>query len=653
VIEFRDVSIHFGAQDVLEQVRLRIGEGERVGIVGPNGAGKSTLFSLIVGEQSPYRGEVFVATGRLGYVRQQLPAAADDRSLLDFVCEGVGDVRQTELRIHEIEHELAGSPPEEDRARLLRELGELETRFDHLGGYALRSRSEAALCGLGFQPSRLGEPLAAFSGGWRMRAELARCLVGSPDALLLDEPSNYLDLPAVEWLQRFLKEFPGTLLLISHDRFLLQTLTDVTVEVAGGAVTRYPGGYAYYMRERERRRDSQSAAFRNQERKREHLERFIDRFRAKNTKATQVQSRIKALERMETVDAPVGRVVGAPIRVPPPPHCGHEILRLEDAGLSYDGAVWVLKNVDLRVERGDRTALVGYNGMGKTTLLRVMSGVRPPSAGKRVLGHKVVVGYQSQEFSETIPPERSVLEVVAQAAAGVSNSDIRSILGSFGFRDDAVLKPAGVLSGGEKIRLAFARLFVNPPNFLLLDEPTTHLDMDGREALERALGDYEGTVCFVSHDIAFVRKVATSIIELGAEGVRRFPGGYDYYREKSAGAAAAAPRPSPAALGPARRTTDRAEARRERAQARHELHALTRDLKKTVAEAERRIERLEREKERLLASLNVPGAGTDFEGLSRRLKDTQAAIDAETALWEDAAGQIDALHRTKPDADEG
>lgn len=637
MLEFQDISIHFGSQEVLRNVQLRINPGEHVGIVGPNGAGKSTLFGLITGEISPYRGKCVVPNGhRIGYVRQHLPDAASQTPLVDFACEGVPELLKIEQRIHKIEHDLHEAAGEE-RERLLRRLGKLQSDFEHLGGYNIRSRAEATLCGLGFRAEALHNPLQSFSGGWRMRAELARALVGHPDTLLLDEPSNYLDVPAVEWLQRFLREFQGTLMLISHDRYLLKSLTNITIEVAGGLVTRYPGGLAFYAEERERRHRTFAAATRNQDRKREQLERFITRFRATSTKAAQVQSRIKELEKLEAIDSPIVTRNTASIRIAKPPHCGAEILRLENAGLTYDANHWVLRGLDFRIERGDRIALVGYNGMGKTTLLRIMAGQREPSEGRVVLGHKVKIGYQSQEFAETMSPERSVFDIVAAQSAEASSGDVRSILGGFGFVGDAVSKPSGVLSGGERIRLAFARLFVNPPNVLLLDEPTTHLDIDGRETLEKALDDYAGTVCFVSHDIDFVRRIATRIVALDETGVTRYAGGYDYYLEKRN---EGSPNTTSARNNDATGGRGK-ENRRERAEQRKQRTKATRGLKRQLAATEAEVDALEQERNTLAENLAQRAEAVDFAEINKRLQEIHSSLDRLTRQWERIAYELE------------
>ncbi|MBR0055731.1 MAG: ABC-F family ATP-binding cassette domain-containing protein, partial [Kiritimatiellae bacterium] len=575
-----DISVHFGVQDVLEHVSLRISPGERVGIVGPNGAGKSTLFRLILGDLEPDHGAVRIRSGvAIGHASQHPEAASADEPLLAFAMRGVPRFHEMEARIAAIQRELdamaSSSPPAprlegcapgeaggsaaalpggDGRAapgrkeRLLAELGRAQSEFEHAGGFALETRIKEALGGLGFAAASFLNPFNSFSGGWRMRAELARILASRPEILLLDEPSNYLDLPAVEWLQRFLRAYDGTLLIISHDRYLLRSLTRTTVEVDGGAVTRYPGDFDYYMRTRDERWATLVAAKANQDRRRAEMERFIERFRAQATKASQAQSKMKQLEKMEDIVLPKRLSSAGRMRLAPAPHAGAELVRLEDATFSYaPDSPPVIKDLTLRVCRGDRVGVVGFNGMGKTTLLRLLAGTREPTAGRRVEGYHVEIGYQSQEFAETIDPAVTVLGFAKRCAPGKPEKDLRSMLGGFGFSAGDIDKQAGVLSGGEKIRLAFFALFAKPRNFLLLDEPTTHLDLEGRRSLEDALRKYDGTICFVSHDVEFVRAIATSILWLSPGGVRHFPGNYDDFRDWLSRQGAAVPDPAPAA----------------------------------------------------------------------------------------------------------
>ena len=647
MVEFRDISVRYGIQEVLQSVSFRVNKGERVGIVGPNGSGKSTLFRLIMGQAHPDNGKVIIEESpRIGHIRQHLQADNDSETLLEYALRGIPGLFEMEERIHTLERELRQSGDDTRRASLLRQIGELQSEFEHLGGYEIEARVKASLGGLGFATESFDLPFASFSGGWQMRAELSRVLASKPDLLLLDEPSNYLDLPAVDWLQRFLKVFDGTLMLISHDRYLLQTLTSITVEVDANTATRYNGDLDYYLREREIRYANLLAAKQNQDRRKEQLERFVERFKAKATKASQAQSRMKMLERLEDeeIRLPKRSLAAAHLRIPEAPHAGSEIFRMENVDFSYDGRRNVLSAVNLSIGRGEKIAIVGYNGMGKTTLLRLMAGTREPTAGTAVPGHKVCPGYLSQEFSETIPPDISVYECAKRSAPDATDKVLRTNLAGFGFGPDDIHKQAGVLSGGEKIRLAFLRLFLNPPNFMLLDEPTTHLDLEGRDTLEKAVRDYTGTVCLVSHDIQFVRNTATSILEITPSGVRRFPGGYDYYKEKTAcEALGSGTSDEEGAQNDKKRNMTSKELRQARARERAKWQPQIKALKSKVDKAERRIAELEQELEELSGELFNPTPDTDFAAVNKRLKYVQDQIAIFTEEWERDAEELEEL----------
>ncbi|MEN7972575.1 MAG: ABC-F family ATP-binding cassette domain-containing protein [Verrucomicrobiota bacterium] len=632
MIDFIQVSKAFGAQEVLKAVTFRISAGERIGIVGPNGAGKSTIFGLIGNDIEADKGDVVLPKNiRIGYLHQQLNPHAVDQNLLEYTEDSIPELKTIPARIHELELRMEGLGSSE-RERVLRQIGELQHEFEHLGGYEMRSRAEAALCGLGFKVEEFDKPFTSFSGGWQMRAELARTLIANPDLLMLDEPSNYLDLPAVEWLQKFLRGYDGTMLLISHDRYLLRSLATITLEIAGGNTTRYQGGYDYYLKEREARIHHQIAAKKNQDREREQIESFIRRFRAKSTKASQVQSRIKQLEKMETIEAPAVVSSLSKIRIGEPPHSGHEIVRLEQSGITYDQQRWIFRDLDVSINRGEKVALVGYNGMGKTTLLRTLAGQLVPSAGKRVLGHKVVVGYQSQDFAETMPPEKSIFHIVKEQNPIASEGDVRSLLGGFGFSGDSIQKKCEVLSGGEKIRLAFARLFINPPNFLLLDEPTTHLDVDGREALEIALKNYKGAVCVVSHDVTFVRNIAEHIIAIDESGVSRFPGGYDYFLQKQEEQGAGG-----VEQGAFEAKTLKPETQNLKLQ--RKARAQQREAEKALRKIEKQIDRLT-EEQSVLTEEMMSRRDADFASINARLAKIQSEISALESQWEETAESI-------------
>lgn len=652
MIQFANVSKGYGPQQVLDQVSFTIHPGERIGIVGPNGAGKSTIFQILTGQIGPDRGEVSVPGSlRLGHVRQQLQTHRTEGSLLEYSENALPELHRIESELAELEHRLA-EPDERGNERLLRRLGELQTEFEHLGGYELRNRAEATLCGLGFAPERLHDPFRSFSGGWQIRAELSRTLVSLPDVLLLDEPTNYLDVPAVEWLQDYLRGYSGTLVLISHDRYLLNSLTEVTFEVSGGQVTRYPGNYAEYLNLREARHRQLAAARANYDRKKEQLERFVERFKAKATKATQAQSRMKMLAKLEEVEVPQMALKPPRIRLPKPPRSGDEVIRAEHLSFAYHEPDWVLRDVELRLERGERAAIVGLNGTGKTTLLRLLAGRLKPQRGKCTLGYNVELGYQAQDFTDVMDPTATVFATARRTAVNHSDNEVRDLLGGFGFSGAAIEKQVQVLSGGEKVRLGLARLLLQPCNFLILDEPTTHLDIQAREALEEALKDYEGTLCLVSHDIEFVRHVATTVYAVGHGTVTKFYGNYDYYREKLAAGKNSPPSPSPSAPAPVAESaaTESPEARRERkrqeAQARQEFARARKPIEVRIEEAEGRIERLETERGQLHEQLASAAPDVDFAKVSRRLGQVNQELERWTEAWESASLELESLRET-------
>lgn len=641
MINFKRVTKFFGAQQVLRDVTFSINAGERVGVVGPNGAGKSTVFNLLTGDISPDDGSVSIPSGcRIGYMQQQIGMDKSSDTILEYAEGGVPDLISIQRQMESVEKKLADSsivPAEKERA--LRLLGDLQTKFEAMHGYSVRHRAEISLSGLGFSDEDMQKPFREFSGGWQMRAELVRVLIADPAVLLLDEPSNYLDIPAVEWLQKFLSSFPGTLVLISHDRFLLNTLTTVTLEIANAEATRYAGNYDFYITDRVLRYEQRIAASKNQGRKKEQAERFIERFRAKNTKASAVQSRIKMLEKMDDIEIPKPIVSKGSIRLPAPVRSGQEVVRVENCGVTYDNKRWVLRNIDFRIERGDKIALVGLNGLGKTTLLRVLAGRLNPAEGRRMVGHKVFEGYQSQEFADTMSNDLSVYETVRGVSSGASDQAVRSMLGGFGFTGADVDKNVAVLSGGEKVRLAFAKMLINPPNFLLLDEPTTHLDIAAREALEFALREFEGTICFVSHDIEFVRNVATTIVAMTPPGITKYYGGYDYYHEKTTAVAVQTEKEKKHKIVPSERKSER----RERAEVVQKYSKLRKELQHQIRRVERRIEEQEEQQKKLLEQMT--GEGINYEEVNRSLKEVQQKLTDYNFRWEAFAIEMDELER--------
>ena len=671
MLDFKGISVHYGHQDVLTNVTFRVNKGDRIGVVGPNGSGKSTLFKIVLGEMSTDSGELIIENNpRIGWTRQNPEPDTPDETLLEYSLRGIPGLSEMEAEMAELETDLT------DPVKMKR-YGELQTKFEHLGGYDIETRVKIALGGLGFTTEEFTKPFKSFSGGWRMRAELSRVLASKPDLLLLDEPSNYLDLPAVDWLQKFLKQYDGTLMLISHDRFLLRTLTDIIVEVDAGTATRYEGNLDWYLNEREVRYQHLKAAKENQDHHREQLQRFVDRFRAQATKAAQAQSRQKLIDKIdeERIVLPKRYTNSGRLRLAEPPPSGIEMFRCEGLGFSYDlvpppvsGAAspsvhpkFVFRGLEFNVSRGDKVALIGYNGLGKTTLMRIIAGARQPTEGKAVLGHNVVPGYLSQEFAETIPPDVSVYRIAKNAwdaKGGGPEKIFRNQLGAFGFDENDVEKPSGVLSGGEKIRLAFLRLFLTAPNFLLLDEPTTHLDLDGRRLLQEALQKYSGTILLVSHDIDFVRAVATSIIEITREGINQYPGGYDYYCEKKAEREKESLKGSTGSKGlkgessqtsqtfptsQTSQTLSSKELRQQRAAERAKIAPKVKELKKRIETAEQKIDELQKALDEASAELFNPTPTTNFAEVNRLVRTLQFEIDRYTADWEEATTELDVL----------
>jgi len=639
MIDFKDVSKFYSGDAILDKVTFRINPGDRVGVVGPNGAGKSTIFSLISGDIEPDKGEVLLPKNmRIGLLKQHLPDSEVARTLLEFTADAIPELKTMHQSLHDLEHKLhTGIDDDAMLASCLKLHGELQSQIEHLGAYQLKSDAAEALSNLGFGEDRFGQPLSSFSGGWRMRAALARVLIARPDILLLDEPSNYLDIPAVEWLCRFLKSFPGTLLLISHDRFLLRKLASVTMEVNSGKVTRYAGDYDYYRTERENRLRILEAEKRNVDRKKEHLERVIDRFRAKSSKAAQAKSWQKALDKIDDVELPDNINYSGAIRFPDPPPGGTEAARLENITFGYTPEKHIFENVSLSIDAGDKLAFIGYNGMGKTTLLKLLVGSLKPQSGRVVIGHRSVVGYQSQEFADLLVPEQTVYDTVRGALpAGASPANLMNVLGSFGFSGEAADKRCKVLSGGEKIRLLFARIFVNPPNLLILDEPTTHLDIAARELLQEAIRNFAGTVCVVSHDIEFVRNTATAIIAMEVGGIRKYFGNYDYYLEKAA------------VLNPARAEAPSVNSalakdrRRARAQARAALAEDKIKAEKLVKSLEDKLQKLETRQAELIAVLGGDSK-VDFAETNKELTTIQLAIERTVEEWERAAVTLEEI----------
>jgi ATP-binding cassette, subfamily F, member 3 len=544
VISVEDISKSFGGQLLFRDLSWRIAERERIGLVGPNGAGKTTLCRILAGLEEPDVGRVSRPRATtVGYLAQEA-AAGGEGSVLAEALAGFADVWALEREMEDAATALATTPTESLMARY----GDLQHRFETLGGYRLENQARAILSGLGFRPDELTRPVVEFSGGWRMRAALARLLLLAPSLLLLDEPTNHLDLESLGWLENFLADYAGTVVVVSHDRYFLNRMVTSIAELSAAGLTVYEGDYDDYLVERDARHALLEARARNQAKRIEEIERFIERFRYQATKARQVQSRIKMLERVERIEVPTAaRQIH--FKFPEPPRTGRRVAALTGVHKAYGDNV-VYAGVDFAVERGQRVALVGENGAGKSTLLKILAGVLPFERGERTLGAHVAVHYYAQHQLDALTPANTVLEEIIAAAPGLPHTRLRAILGAFLFSGDAVDKPVSVLSGGEKARLALGKMLVRPAALLCLDEPTNHLDLASREVLEAALATFAGTIVFISHDRYFINRIATEVTHVHHGRLTHYLGGYDdYVRGASGGVADGSAAPVDAARG--------------------------------------------------------------------------------------------------------
>jgi len=595
----------FAARTLFEDATLQVNRGDRIGLVGPNGAGKSTLFALALGQDTADEGEVRLERGAtIGHLPQETAPVGEETVL-----------------------QLATSIPQE--------------AADFLG-HELEPKAKQILAGLAFRERDFDRPAKAMSGGWVMRAYLARLLVQQPDLLLLDEPTNHLDLEALQWFQNYLKTYPGAILLISHDRDFLNQLVGSIVEIRQMQLIRYRGNYNDYLVQREANEAQLLAAYKNQQKKIEQLQEFANRFRAKASKATQAQAKLKQIARMDKIEAPVADAKGIKFHFPQPPRSGHRVITLTDIHHAY-GETVVYRGMEFEAERGQRIVLVGPNGAGKSTLLKLLAGVLPVQAGKRELGLNVRVGYYAQYRVEMLRAERTVLEEGMDNPQRLGEEFVRTVLGSFLFRGDDVFKPVGVLSGGEKSRLALVKLLLDPPNLLLMDEPTTHLDMASIDALIGALEQYSGTLIFISHDVYFIRQLAKHVLHVDSGKLTHYHGDYQYYLDKSAKLApvvTAKPTPSPTA-----KPTIREQKRRD-SETRQARGREYREAKKLVDTLEAEITRLEKIQFELAAELELPETyekpGRAVE-VNRQLTGIAESLARAEQEWEEAESKLASL----------
>ncbi len=643
MLTLSEISKSFGGRTLFSDVSLQVNRGDRIGLVGPNGAGKSTLFSLILQTDTPDDGQVNFERGiTLGFLPQE-SAPAGDETVVELATAITPDFIEVsrKLKAWDTTHPDDIDPHDD-----------VHDRFNELDGYQVEARAKKILKGLSFRDSDFDRPAREMSGGWVMRAHLARLLTQEPDLLMLDEPTNHLDLEALLWFQDYLKGYPGAILMISHDREFLNQLCGSILDIRHGRLTRYRGNYEDYLAQRAAKDVQHLAAYKNQQKEIAHLQEFADRFRAKASKAAQAQSKLKQIERMEKIEAPVSDDATVGFSFPQPQRSGLKVVSLKGVDFSY-GPAPVYRNLDFQAERDERTVLVGPNGAGKSTLLKLLADVLQPQAGERVLGHNVQSGYFSQYRTETLDMSRTVLDEASDTPQRVTEQYIRTVLGSFLFRGDDVFKKVNVLSGGEKSRLALVKLLLNPPNLLLMDEPTTHLDMASIDALVKALKEYTGTLIFISHDVYFIRALANKVLHVNAGVVTPYAGDYQYYLDRTKATSARValtagltdsrpksrePVRSAPVPGVDRKDQKRTEAaqRQSRSNERKALQQHVHRLEKDIADCEARQAdlTLEMEKPETYAK-----AGAAMH-LNRELMGVQHQLETFTAEWEAAAEKL-------------
>jgi ATPase subunit of ABC transporter with duplicated ATPase domains len=527
MIRLDNIGKQNGKQLIFVEASAALLRGEKVGLVGPNGAGKTTLFRMITGQEEPDEGQVVADRGvTIGYFSQDV-GEMNGRSAVFEVMDGAGPVSAVAAELKELEADMADPDRADDMDAIIERYGEVQARFEELGGYALEGRAREVLAGLSFTEEMMDGDVGALSGGWKMRVALARILLMRPDAMLLDEPSNHLDLESMIWLESFLKGYDGALLMTAHDREFMNRIVTKVVEIDGGALTTYSGDYEFYEQQRALNEKQQQAQFERQQAMLAKEIKFIERFKARASHAAQVQSRVKKLDKIERVEPPRRRQSIA-FEFPPAPRSGDDVVSLKNVHKRYGDKI-IYEGLDLVVSRKERWCVMGVNGAGKSTLLKLVAGASRPDKGAVALGGSVKMGYFAQHAMDLLDGERTVFQTLEDSFPQAGQGSLRALAGCFGFSGDDVEKTCRVLSGGEKARLVMARMLYDPPNFLVLDEPTNHLDIVTKEMLIKALSQYEGTMLFVSHDRHFLAALSNRVLELTPEGVHQYGGGYTEY----------------------------------------------------------------------------------------------------------------------------
>ena len=633
MVSITNLSYYIGGRPLYENANMFIKPKDKIGLIGLNGRGKSTLLKIISGEYKYDGGSISKSNDcTLGFLNQDLLSYQTDDAIVTVAMEAFKDAVDTQRQIEKILHKLET----EYSDALVEKLSKLQEKFDHLDGYTMQAKAEEVLEGIGFSTADLHRPLKEFSGGWRMRVMLAKLLLEKPSLLMLDEPTNHLDLPSIEWVENYLRNYDGAVIVVSHDRTFLDNVISKTVEVTQGQLITYEGNYSFYTKEKELRQEIQQNAYENQQQKIKQTERFIERFKAKATKARQVQSRVKALERMDLIEEVVDDAAAVNFRFTFSQQPGRYIVSLKEVSKSY-GSLEILRNTSVSIERTDKIALIGANGKGKSTLLRILAG-EEPIEGERIPGYNVIKAFYAQHQLEALHVENEILEELLQAGSGKTEQQLRNVLGCFLFSDEDVFKKIKVLSGGEKSRVALAKTLISEANFLLLDEPTNHLDFISENILIQALQQYKGSFVVVSHNRHFVSQIANKIWYIEDKQIKEYPGTYEeyeYWKKKNAQEQLT---PEPAIVKKTeeprpQKTVDPVAVRRK-------------EIEKEIKVIEDQVLTLEQQKNSLEQEMLKPDVYNNFPQLQKMqfdLKKVEKELQKVTDVWEAKLTELEGL----------
>ena len=642
------ITLHFGDRPLFDNISAMINPGERIGLVGPNGAGKSTLLKIIAGEQQADEGKISMSNiATVGYLPQDGVEPNPDLTVFGEVEQVFEDILNLRERYETVQKTLETlDPTDGDYEEAVNEFGHLQHRLEQSGSYSLKPEIERILTGLGFSEKDFDRSTTEFSGGWLMRIALAKLLLVQPTYLLLDEPTNHLDIESLQWIESFLKSYEGAVILVSHDKAFLDSVTNRTLAIRRGQLDDYAGNYSFYEKKYAEQKELLKKQYENQQKEIKETQEFIDRFRYKATKAKQVQSRIKQLEKMESIEIE-DEQSEISFRFPSPERAGQVVLSLSNVVKKY-GDNTVFDGIDYEVERGDKIAVVGPNGAGKSTLIRILAGIEPITDGKREVGYNVTPGYFAQHQADELNPSNTALEEMNEAGSRESETKLRTILGCFLFSGDDVFKKVKVLSGGEKSRLALARMLLNPGNFLIFDEPTNHLDMQSKRILQQALQQYEGTLMIVSHDRDFLDPIVNKTLEIQPGRIKTWLGNISYYldkkREEEASSTEELQKSAAAHQNSQTPALSRKEQRRMEAEMRNALSKKVKPLKKRLEEIEGGIEKMEQRKTEIEALMADSGFYEDSDKvkeISIEYEEIKNKLAEFLNKWEDVAGRIE------------